>query len=744
MIGDSTTVPPAVVSSRWRRRRTAIVLLIAAMSGSMIALWPFGGTPSRPRWTTSHVHGRPEGVAPFRLEEIPGLLFHEPVDHVLLPGRRESLVLETKGRLLKLSNEGGAWQSSEIVDLGKPAFSLLPAQDFASSGELFVTLAEPSAKNEQSIVRVCRLRLDPATLACVDGVGTVVVEWLTQSLDGHMGGALAFDASGCLIIGTGDGGNSNGVGAAYEVGQNMLDLRAKVLRVDPRIRDVSPSPAPADNPFISDPNVRSEIFAAGMRNPWKFTVHPSTREIYAFNVGEDLWETVYHVAAGTNAGWPLYEGTHPFRPGASDGRRQADFAKPVIELSHAECRAIVGGLFYFGRQFESLQGHLIFGDYTSGAVFAAQLGETPRVLARSGQPILEISADHDGELLFFSQSGRVFQLASRQFTSDQPFPHRLSETGLFANTTEYRLSPGIVDYDVNAPLYSDGTAKRRHIALPGNSRITFSVNHPWGFPEGTVIVKTFLAEVEPTHRLLETRLMHFENGQWSAYSYRWNDDQSDADLVPDTGDEIPFHPAHGSETTWRIPSRTQCMMCHTMGASFVLGVNTPQLNRNVESPNGIVNQLEYFENLGLFGGKLPRKHHLRGLLTSSAVDTFPRLTPPELESAPVHDRAIAYLYSNCAHCHRYLGGGNSRFSLDWKLDAADYGLIDERPVHGFLDLENPCLVAPGAPHRSILLERMRRRDAAHMPKIGTSRNDEEGIELIRRWIEAMPTLNSGT
>ena len=742
MTGVEQTVPRGVGGSTSKRIRLLLVLLIVVIPCVSVVCRQTQRAEARLQWTSSKVYGRPEGATPFRLERISGLSFNEPLDHVNLPGRTDSLVLERNGRLLRVSRESGAWQAHTVCELGNPAFSVLPAQDFDVSGELFVTITERfdskrAASAEEFVVRVRRLRFDPVSFSAIDTIGQVIAEWPVQSVDGHVGGALAFDRSGCLIIGTGDGGDSRGVGPAYELGQNMNDLRAKLLRVDPRTRTTSPSPAPSDNPFIDSPEILPEIFSSGMRNPWKFATHPSTQDVYVFNVGEDLWETVYRAEAGSNAGWPLFEGSQPFRHSADDLQHAPSLLKPVIEMSHAECRAIVGGHFYFGKQFEQLNGELIFGDYASGAVFAATIGQTPRVLAQSGQPLLEISADQDGELLVFSQSGDVFRLVP-QSPGNSHFPRHLSETGLFTDTAQYITSTGVIDYEVNSPLYSDGAAKRRHIALPKDSRITFSENHPWKFPDGTVFVKTFQVDDTLLSHRLETRLIHFEGGQYNAYSYRWNDDQTDAALVNDAGDAFTYRTSAGTQATWQIPGRTQCMMCHTVGASFVLGFNTPQTNRMVETSTGRVNQLEYFESAGLFAEKLPRKYHVRGLLTSSAVDSFPRLAAPADKSHSLSDRAFSYLYANCAHCHRYLGGGNSQFSLDLQLGpTANYGLIGVGPIHGSLNMKDSFLVAPGAPDRSILLERMRHRDKSHMPKIGTSRNDEDGIDLIQDWIRSL-------
>src|SRR5262249_55882413 len=160
---------------------------------------------------------------------------------------------------------------------------------------------------------------------------------------------------------------------------------------------------------------------------------------------------------------------------------------------------------------------------------------------------------------------------------------KLSETGLFVSVADHRPQPGLIPYSVNSPLWSDGAFKLRFIALPSLEPIDFSEADHWRFPEGTVLVKTFSLERQAgnpaSRRRIETRLLSFQRGEWVGYSYEWRDDQSDADLVSARGvDRTLFIDAGAAgvqrRRTWHYPSRSECMVCHSRAANYVLGVST--------------------------------------------------------------------------------------------------------------------------------------------------------------------------
>src|SRR5262249_21772316 len=190
------------------------------------------------------------------------------------------------------------------------------------------------------------------------------------------------------------------------------------------------------------------------------------------------------------------------------------------------------------------------------------------------------------------------------------FPTRLSETGLFASVREHRPAPGLIPYSVIAPLWSDGAAKERFLALPGTAQIDFTTSRGWDCPDGTVLVKTFALELEAgnpaSRRRVETRLLTRRDGQWAGYSYAWDEAQADAILVAAGGADKRFAvrdaaaPGGRREQVWHYPSRAECMVCHSRAANWVLGLTTLQMNREHDYGGVRANQLRTLEHLGVF------------------------------------------------------------------------------------------------------------------------------------------------
>src|SRR5262249_39744213 len=233
--------------------------------------------------------------------------------------------------------------------------------------------------------------------------------------------------------------------------------------------------------------------------------------------------------------------------------------------------------------------------------------------------------------------------------------------------------PGVIPYSVNAQLWGDHAYKERFIAIPGNGQIGYDeITYPqpspgappgWRFPDGTVLVKTFGMEMErgnpKSKKRLETRLLHFQqfpgtqeygDQYWRGYTYVWNDEQTDADLLEEKGADKVLKIKVGDkvvEQNYRFPSRAECTLCHTNAAKFALGVNTMQMNRDhvyddpqpdvvpkLQRPPVVANQLATLEHIGLFSKPLPK-----------APDKLAKLADYNDKSLPVDVRARAYLHS---------------------------------------------------------------------------------------------------
>jgi uncharacterized repeat protein (TIGR03806 family) len=313
-------------------------------------------------------------------------------------------------------------------------------------------------------------------------------------------------------------------------------------------------------------------------------------------------------------------------------------------------------------------------------------------------------------------------------------PATLSQTGFFTSLNNLTARPGLIPYDVNAPLWSDGAAKRRWLA-PGRGGIGFSPTGEWSFPAGTVFIKHFeLATDErrpDLRRRLETRLLVVDGtGYGYGVTYRWRPDGADADLLADgQREELTIQTGHGPRRqTWEYPSRADCLLCHTAAAGFVLGVKTRQLNRPFTYPGGVTdNQLRTWNYLGLFQKALDERD----------IPALPRLVSPPDARAPLAERARAYLDANCAHCHR--PGHVIRATFDARYDSPQgvEGLIDAPTVSDSLGVMDPCVIASGEPNRSMALQRMRRQDSFRMPPLAVHVSDETGLDVLEQWVRSL-------
>ena len=319
-----------------------------------------------------------------------------------------------------------------------------------------------------------------------------------------------------------------------------------------------------------------------------------------------------------------------------------------------------------------------------------------------------------------------------------PFPRILSETGLFESTKDHRPAAGVIPYSVNAPLWSDAAHKDRFIAIPGDSEIELMRNGRWLFPEGTVLVKTFAINMEEgnpdSRRRLETRLFTLQSGptgreQWAGYTYIWNDEQTDAELLGKDLRETTYtiRTAAGGtrEKTWYYPSRTDCMICHNEKARFVLGVNTEQMNREHQYAGGTDNQIRTLQHIGLFDKPFP-----------ATPEKLPRLVDPLDESHTVNERARSYLHANCAHCHQRGGGGNADIQLLTDIPLDKTLMVNGTPQHGDMGVAGSLLLKPGDAEHSVLFTRMNTREVGGMPHIGSLQVDRDAVDLIRQWINS--------
>ena len=259
-----------------------------------------------------------------------------------------------------------------------------------------------------------------------------------QPFGNHKGGQISFGPDGYLYIALGDGGSACD---PFGNGQNTATFLAKMLRIDVNSRsEVQAGPhvqklpygIPADNPFAGEPEMsglgaRKEIWAYGLRNVWRYSFDRQTGELWAGDVGQDLWEEVDLIVKGGNYGWSVREATHHFKPGPTGAR----YVEPVIEYphrpdllsqtqfsKHGTGLCVVGGYVYRGKKYPNLQGVYVYGDYNLGTVFGLryQDGKVTEYGTLLQQPknISSFAEDADGELYILALDAGVFSVIARE------------------------------------------------------------------------------------------------------------------------------------------------------------------------------------------------------------------------------------------------------------------------------------------------------------------------------------------
>jgi len=720
---------------------------------------PFG-IEHRTPWTTSRIQGSPDPAPPYLTEvAFPGIKFNEPLNVATEQEGDRLFVAQRDGRIFSFINDPQTKQSDLVLDVGRMTYGMTLHPNFRENGYLYVVSIVDPVKELPEGTLLTRYQVTGRNPPRAEKSSeTIFLKWPSG---GHNGGCLRFGPDGYLYIATGD---ASGIADELQTGQDISDLVGAMLRIDvDHQSDGLPYRIPVDNPFIGTPNARVEIWAYGLRQAWKFSFDTESKTLWAGEIGQDLWESIHIIRKGANYGWSIQEGRHPFRPERKQGPGPIETS--IVEHPHSDFRSITGGYVYHGSRIPELQGAYIYADYDTGKIWMLRYDGSRvtenRELTDTNLRLVEFAQDRAGEVYFIDHiGGQLHRLIPNPNQGENTaFPRKLSETGLFVSTKSLQPAPGIIPYSVNSPLWSDGALKERLLAIPGNSQIGYNeVPYPqpapgaprgWKFPDGTVAVKTFSIELETGNpasaRRLETRILHLEQTPgtdevgdqvWRGYTYVWNDDQTDAELLDSSGLDVTYSikdstvPGGKRDQTWHYPSRAECTMCHTMPAKYVLGLDTLQLNRDHDYGGVIANQLATFEHLGLFKQPLP-----------DSPDKLPKLPDYTDESADLNGRARAYLHANCSHCHRKWGGGNASFQLLGTLDLAETGTIGIRPNHGSFELHEPSILIPGEPERSMIHHRMTRLGLGRMPHIASSVKDEAAIKLIGDWIRQLPNLD---
>lgn len=633
--------------------------------------------------------------------------FDHPIEIVSGPAGR-FYVLEQAGVVRTVPPDGGA--TATAIDLtakvksGGEAGLLGIAFDpgFAQNGFVYLHYDQELEKKPdvvfQSIIARYTssdggLTFDPATEKRI-----LVVD---QPFANHNGGKIAFGPDRFLYIAFGDGGSG---GDPRGNGQNRDVLLGKILRLDPNGGD--PYAIPKDNPFAGGGG-RPEIYAYGLRNPWKFSFDRATGDLWAADVGQSRYEEIDRIVLGGNYGWNVREGAHCFQAEtcATDG-----LIDPVAEYGRSQGVSVTGGYVYRGAKLPGLVGKLIYGDYGTGTIWAldrdAAGAYVPApIVSQTGFRISSFAQGDDGEVWVADHStGRVHAIVpeSAELPADGGGA-KLSETGCVDTSAPTKAPEGLIAYDVRSPLWSDGAKKDRWLYVPEGRTIGIAPDGDFDVPPGSVAVKTFGIE----GKLVETRLfVRYEDGTYAGYSYEWNDEQTDATLLASGKTKtLP------SGATWTFPSREECFACHTSVAGFTLGLEARQVD------------------VDRFAAYLARP---------MKNDEVPKLAAADTPGASDEQRARGYLHANCSICHRE-GGGAGAATIDLRVDRtlAEMRACNVAPSGGDLGIAGAKLVTPGDPSRSTIPLRMRALDRNRMPPLASRVVDESGANAVEAWIRGL-------
>jgi len=286
---------------------------------------------------------------------------------------------------------------------------------YAENGRFFVGYTDTQGRNTVERFQVSAANPDQGDLST--GVVLLAIDDPAQN---HNGGNVAFGPDGYLWVGTGDGGAA---GDRYRNGQNKQTLLGKMLRLD--VDSAEPYGIPADNPYIGNAEYRPEIWAMGLRNPWRYSFDRANGDLWIADVGQNAYEEINRVPGGTagglNFGWPLTEGLHCFPATASCD--QSAFTQPVAEYGRDGGCSVTGGNVYRGAAYPSLNGMYFFGDFCTGRIWSldAADGATFRMTEqlKDALQITSFGQDEAGEVYMTTFSGpdasnhRIYQIVAQ-------------------------------------------------------------------------------------------------------------------------------------------------------------------------------------------------------------------------------------------------------------------------------------------------------------------------------------------
>jgi glucose/arabinose dehydrogenase len=326
-------------------------------------------------------------------------------------GDNRLFVVEQPGRVRII--RGGALLAQPFLDITakvlsggeRGLLSIAFHPRYATNGYLYASYTDLAGDT-----KIERYTVSAANADVVDPATAQHVLSVAQPYANHNGGLVLFGPDGMFYVGLGDGGAG---GDPHNYGQSTATLLGKLLRLD--VDGGTPYAIPAGNPFIGQAGARAEIWALGLRNPWRFAFDRAAGLLYVADVGQSEWEEV-HVAsanrAGVNYGWRVLEGSECYAAATCNSQ---GLERPVLEYSHNEGCSITGGFVYRGARISAIAGHYFYSDYCSGFLRSFRYAGGQAVDRRSWSvgslgSVLSFGEDADGEMYVLSANGRVYRL----------------------------------------------------------------------------------------------------------------------------------------------------------------------------------------------------------------------------------------------------------------------------------------------------------------------------------------------
>jgi glucose/arabinose dehydrogenase len=608
----------------------------------------------------------------------------------IVPHAGKIYVVEKDGAIRYLADDGKTAPlvmdlSKELIvgyDWGLMSFAFHP--DFANNGYVYATfnvpyptLPLPEDVVFQSVLARFEskdggLTIDPTTEK------RLLVR--NQPNINHGGNKVAFGNDGYLYYSVGDGSKT------WEEGQKKDSLFGKVLRFD--VDHGDPYAIPPTNPFAAGGGA-PEVYAYGLRNPWRFNFDRVNGDLWLGDVGNTHFEEIDRIVLGGNYGWSVMEGRMCNLAPTCD---PTGFIDPVVTHEHDGtpdgANAIIGGVVYRGSALPELKGKYVYGDYGSSNWWMIDptpgAKVTPIRLERGLERVGPVSIDLDekGEIIFATHEGKVFRIVPPPADAGPEMPAALSATGCVDKTDPTKPAAGLFPYDVNVPQWNDGAVADRYLSVPAGTTIAVGERGVLDLPPGSVAMRTFKKE----SKLVETQLLlHRPDASWDAYTYAWSSDQKDAQLVT-------------KETTIALPNAAthtvkpaECTGCHT--GHVTRGLEAGQLERGGVDPKVPHTSLATLAHVGL----------LAAPIAPESYDVFPQLTGYDTDER----RSRAYLHANCSGCHD--GQDKTKLDLRWTAPRPD---------------DRACAI----------LSTMRSTGPDHQPPIGPKTPDATALRALSAWV----------